>query len=1008
MSRARRFLHSFLTVPTGKRAKRHRGDPLLRAVPVTLLLTLLPAVGATAQEGTGAASGKAVTPESYYEWMSIAGAAISSDGEWVVYTLSPYIGEGELVVRATEGTTEYRVPRGYISRPSASTGFGGYRAPAARITADSKWVVFMIAPSEEEVEEARKAKKKPDDQPKSTLAILDLGSGEVTRIPNVRSVSVPGEGPSVIVYMPEPEKKEEEGEEKKEEEAKKEESDTTKKEESEKATGSTIVLRDLGSGSETTIDNVTSRTFSDDGTLLGYIVSTEDGEGDGVFVRPLSGGEVTTVATGAGRYQSLTFDEEGDEVAFLSDKAEYGAKRDSALYSLYHAKLDGESTMATALVGPGDVGEEMIVSTSGSATFTKDGAGVRFGFGPEPVEPVPADSLQAGAVFDLWHYEDPYLQPAQKLQAQSLRNIWFDAIYWLDEGRWVRLGTESYNAVRLNEDATVGMATTNDPYLVRGMWGDTRTDVYLVDPRTGGATLVRKAMEPSGGPVPRPGRSGQGSAFLSPGGKYVLMYERRHWHSYNVATGETVNLTEHMDVAFWNETDDHPALPGAYGFGAAGWTAGDEHLLLRDRFDIWAFDPTGATPARNVTEGMGRSDSTTFNLMAPSRFDPDAGPYIDPKEPFLLSATNIETKATGIFEDRIEGTNPPVQLVMGDMTISVSAKARDAGRYLVTKQTFRVYPDLWVGSSFDDLTRISNANPQQAGYRWGTAQLVHFTSRTGLPLKAVLYKPDGFDPSKKYPMMVHIYEIMTNGLHRYRSPRASGGSINISTFVSNGYLVLTPDIVYEDGHPGMSSVNAVLPAVEAMIDSGYVNPEAIGIEGYSWGGYESAFIVTKSDLFAAAAPGSPVSNMSSAWGGIRWGSGVNRSMQYERTQSRIGFTPWERPDLYIENSPTFHAQHIRTPILMQHNDDDGAVPWYQGIEYYIALRRMGAEIYFFNYNGSGHGLRRTKNVLDWDRRLWQFFDHHLRGAPKPDWMEHGVPFIHKGRDQAATTKGSRQ
>jgi dipeptidyl aminopeptidase/acylaminoacyl peptidase len=220
---------------------------------------------------------------------------------------------------------------------------------------------------------------------------------------------------------------------------------------------------------------------------------------------------------------------------------------------------------------------------------------------------------------------------------------------------------------------------------------------------------------------------------------------------------------------------------------------------------------------------------------------------------------------------------------------------------------------------------------------------------------------------------------------------SAGTSINPTYYASNGYLVFMPDIVYKVGAPGQSAVKCVLPGVQAVVDRGCVDENAIGIQGHSWGGYQIAYLVTQTTRFKAAAPGALVSNMVSAYDGIRWGTGLPRQFQYERTQSRIGATLWQAPQRFIENSPIFMADRVQTPLLMLHNDQDDAVPWYQGIEFYLALRRLGKECYLFNYNGEFHGLRKKVNQKDYTMRLQQFFDHHLKGAPLPEWMEKGIP-----------------
>jgi len=343
---------------------------------------------------------------------------------------------------------------------------------------------------------------------------------------------------------------------------------------------------------------------------------------------------------------------------------------------------------------------------------------------------------------------------------------------------------------------------------------------------------------------------------------------------------------------------------------------------------------------------------------------------------------------------------------MADRRVGGVQKAKDADVYLFTQSSFEEFPDLWVANGrFDAPTRISDANPQQRGYRWGTDELVSWRSNDGVPLKGILFKPEDFDPTKKYPMVVYIYEQLSQNLNAYVPP---GGRnvINPTVYVSNGYLVFEPDIHYETGYPGPSALKSIVPGVQMLIDSGFVDPNAVGLQGHSWGGYQTAYVITQTSMFRAAMAGAPVANMTSAYGGIRWQTGLARAFQYEHTQSRIGGSIWEYPMRYLENSPLFAADRITTPLLIMSNDDDGAVPWYQGIELFVAMRRLGKEVYLIDYNGEGHNPTKRANQLDIAMRMQQFFDHFLKGAPEPEWMREGIPFLNKGRDQIVSTPTS--
>ncbi|HEX8334277.1 MAG TPA: prolyl oligopeptidase family serine peptidase, partial [Segetibacter sp.] len=327
--------------------------------------------------------------------------------------------------------------------------------------------------------------------------------------------------------------------------------------------------------------------------------------------------------------------------------------------------------------------------------------------------------------------------------------------------------------------------------------------------------------------------------------------------------------------------------------------------------------------------------------------------------------------------------------------------------------TFNNPPDLYTTGAFDTpapatngmnvqnsaaYKKLSSINPQQKDYLWGTAELFKWTAYTGKQTEGILYKPENFDPKKKYPMIVYFYERSNNTLYNYRAPAPSASTVNIPLFVSNGYVVFVPDIWYKTGQPGKSAYDYIVSGTRAVVKKGFVDSTKLGLQGQSWGGYQIAHLVTRTNLYAAAWAGAPVANMTSAYGGIRWGSGMNRQFQYEKTQSRIGATLWERPDLYIENSPLFHLPKVKTPLVIMANDADDAVPWYQGIELFTGLRRLGKPVWLLNYNGEAHNLVERKNRKDISVREMQFFNWLLKGEKPAQWIVGGVPAVMKGRN----------
>lgn len=974
----------------------------LRRLSLALCVTALPLAAQSGQK-------RVLTQADWDHWRSISGATLSNDGKWVAYTLIPQVGDGELIVRSTQGNPEYKVPRGFLGRPNnvpgglrrLGGGIGegesiGPNAPPAQFSADSRFVVVATQLPRAEVERMQAARPTRGARPPNTnragLAILSLADGKVTTIPGVRSSRPsPQISGTWLAYVPEPDSAA----------AADSASRGPGRGGSRRSYGSPLVLRNLATGAEERLLDVLGFVFDDSAKVLAYTVVSRDSSRDGAYLRTLATATTTTLAAGRGNYKGLTLDRSGTQLAFLSDRDEFG--KDKARFTLYYASL--KAGAAQPVVTPSSLPAELRFADSANIAFTRSGNAILFGVAPPTQDSVPADSLVGKAVFDLWHWKDPALQPTQRLNAARDRNRSFQSIYFLATRKLVRLANDSTPSVDVADDARVGLAATRERYRIESMWGDGATDVYAVNPLTGAQKLVRERIS--------------GQAQLSPDAKYMVFYDKGHWFSYSTLTGKTMDLTAPLPgVSFAQETWDTPSIPAAWGI--AGWTKGDKSLLLYDRWDVWELDPSGTRPAVMVTDSLGRAQHVVLRIIQTRRarggpaaggggggggggFFGGGGPQepIDPAEPLLLRAVDDETKASGFYRDRLGAVGQPEKIVMADAAFGQPIKAENADEWVVTRSTFVEFPNLWIGPSLTQLSKISDANPQQKDYNWGTVELVHWISTDGVPLKGLLYKPESFDSTKKYPLIAYFYEDLSQNRHSYIPPNGRN-VINPTHYVSNGYLIFEPDIHYEIGYPGPSAMKSIVPGVQMLLARGYVDPKRLGLQGQSWGGYQTAYMITQTNLFAAAMAGAPVVNMTSAYGGIRWGTGISRAGQYEGGQSRIGGSLWETPMRFIENSPLFWLDKVTTPLFIMSNDNDDAVPWYQGIEFFIAMRRLQKEVYLINYNNDVHNPAGRANQKDIAMRMQQFFDTKLKGAPAPDWMVRGIPYLAKGRDQLGT------
>jgi dipeptidyl aminopeptidase/acylaminoacyl peptidase len=695
-----------------------------------------------------------------------------------------------------------------------------------------------------------------------------------------------------------------------------------------------------------TVKDVQDYTFSKTGNKLLIGMKTA------VLIWDVTAHKADTVSRRTGKL--FAFDEEGKQAAW------YSSTKDSTRKLYYYR--NGEDT--------GKIIVDKDASPDGKIWFSKNGERLFFGTAPTPA---PKDTNIVDfevAKVDIWNYKDDFLQPMQLKNAdkESRRN--YLAVYYPATNKFIQLADKEMESVIPADEGNsmYALGYTDKGERVPMQWtGHTLKTSYLININDGTRKPVKAHLD--------------SASAISPNGKYILWYDlqQKQWFTYENATGITRNITAQIPTAMYEEDDDHPDAAGPYGI--ATWEAADNFVYIYDRYDIWKTDPADGKKPIAITEG--RKDRIRFRYFPLDKEER----YMKPGQALVLETFNDVTKENGLYLNK-------KKVMMGPFSISVPVKAKNADAYIYTKGSYVTSPDLYLNNGL----QLSHINPQQQEYNWGTAELFKWTAYDGKAAEGILYKPEDFDSTKKYPVILYFYEKLTEEMYSYVPPAPTPSRLNISFFVSRGYLVLAPDITYENGHPGKSAYNYVVSGARALAKNSWADSLHMGIQGQSWGGYQVAYLVTQTNLFKAAWAGAPVANMTSAYGGIRWETGMNRQFQYERSQSRIGATLWDKPELYIENSPLFHLPDVNTPITIMSNDADGAVPWYQGIELFTGLRRLGKPVWLLNYNNEAHNLVLRQNRKDIQRREQQFFDHFLKDAPAPEWMETGVPATEKGKN----------
>jgi dienelactone hydrolase len=953
----------------------------------------------------------------YDGWQHIGERMISNDGKWVVYTVDPQQGDNELVIQSSDAKYKKLVVRGYN----------------AVITEDSRYVIFKIKPFYKDTREARIRKIKTDDFLKDSLAIVELGKENIWKTARVKTYKTPEKAYGWVAYHLE--KAIEQSKSKNQattndkkitdslnrvidslnaiirsfpqnkNNARDDDELTSNYEDAEgdepnsaiTETGTDLVLRKLETGEEKIFANALEFYFNKTGQKLLIEVSRNPKDSlskSFVLLYDLQKRITDTLSRRGNDFKNFAMTDDGSQIAYVAER-DATPKELQKFYKLWYYK-DGMDS-ASLLVDKNSPGVKtgMTISENGTVSFSKSGK--RLFFGTAPIEP-PKDTTLVEfehPKVDIWHYNDDYLQTVQNFPARLQNDLKesFLAVYDFNDGAVKQLGSKEIpQIIQTNEgDGDTFIGVTDFGKRIESQWiGNTKKDIYAIDIKTGDKKLVKENLF--------------GQVYPSSTGKYILWYDRKAKNYFAWDGTTTRNITAKIKWPLWNEDAEVPEDPGPYG--VMGWHEGDSAVYVYDKYDIWKVDPNGKLlPINYLNQNSGRKNKIVTRYVS---IDPEKK-YIKNNESILVRQFNDSTKEAGynIFFPAW------VKFKMGYLNnffYSQPLKAKMADVLIYTKENFNKSPDLYVadtiGSSWFDVTdiiafsdnQLSFINPQQKNYNWGTAELFNWKAYNGKEATGIVYKPEDFDPKKKYPMICYFYETLSDNLNTYHAPAPIRSAINIPFFVSRGYIIFLPDIHYGTGHPGKDAYNYVVSGARALVKKGFVDSTNMAIQGHSWGGYQVMEIITMTKLFKAAWAGAPVANMTSAYGGIRWESGVSRQFQYEKSQSRIGATLWQKPQLYIDNSPLFHLDKVTTPLVIMANDADGAVPWYQGIELFTAMRRLGKKIWMFNYNGQGHGLTQRQDMLDYHIRMQQFFDWILKGEKPAKWIIEGIPAVKKGKD----------
>ncbi len=903
---------------------------------------------------TDSNSKKLFTHEDAMKFKSIGSSAVSDNGRWIAYTVNPDRGDGNLYIIPGDDTTKVTIPRG--DRPVFSK--------------DGFWLASVIKPKLLETENA----KTPKDKPKAGMALLRNSTGTIHEFENVNKFEFSNDS-KWLIY------KKNVDENQKSEKMKK------------KVIGSELTFRHLSSGTEIKVDYVTEYLLDSSSIYVFYTVSSPDGKKDGVYKRDMREEFIPETAINTAQnyyYSALAWNDKRNSLAYISTPLRKDGRTDNGTLIIWEKHKPEVTQFA---VTESVIKKGWYIPAKNTTKWTDDGLKLFFGLKPltekdtvdfEDIKMSDStlynvDTILSNSDDLIWHWNDPRISTNQINWWGKNKDRTFAAVYDIEKKTFNQLADEQVSDVIYSGNSNFTIGHDDSPYIRTSTWGGFYTDLYVFDLNTGAKKkLADELVEPG---------------HLSPLGKHVVYFKDKHWYIYDTETAKMTNVTKHIKVPFYDVDNDVPMEAGSYGI--SGWFEDDRYVLINQKYDIFKFYLGDHTSFVNQTGAAGLGHKIIFRIK---NTDPEKKLFRE-RDTVFMHGYSEKNKNTNIYflETHIAGG---INICPGsglkyseEKNYFVTMKPRNAHKIIFTSESFDEFPDLWITDLFmDTVRRITDVNPEMKNFKWGTTESVSWVSPIGDSLDGYLIKPDGFDPKKKYPVLVYYYERFSNQTYRFYQPRINHRPI-YQVYLGEDYLVFVPDVKYRNGRPGTDALESIQSGLKMLIVRGIADPAKLCIQGHSWAGYQTAYIVTKTDMFAAAAAGAPVGNMTSAYSQIRTESGLARQFQYEKYQSRIGGNLWDSLDSYLRNSPVMQVPGAKTPLLILHGDNDEAVPFEQGVELYLAYRRLSKNCVLIEYKNEPHHPRKYENKLDWAIKMKEWYDHYVLGKPAAKWITEGRVYM---------------
>lgn len=899
---------------------------------------------------------KVIDHTAYPLWKRIGEVQLSPDGKYAAYTIRPMQGDGYLYVVQTETGKIDSIPRGIDAVFSGKSAF----------------IAFRIQAGYDTLRKVELAKIPKDKWPKDSLGIYFYERDSLVKFPKLKEFKLAVES-DLLVFSSQTNEWPTDYLSKKE---KRKELKKITKNGPWKSDGKLVTIWQPGT-TKVCHKNITGFEVSKNGQGA-VLLEQQKFKKDSIrlIVFQAEKKEIWKSPRRFTEVNGVSFSENNFKITGL-----YAT--DTSEFKRWNLWLWNNNTLTLAIDTTQRFETKRTLSAQFKPRFHQMDNAILFGVWDKLEKPAKDTLLESEKYkLDIWHWQDKRLQPQQLVELKRDLAQVNQYTYNLSTGATTQLGRDSLSMyIDPTSKEQYVLASCDEQYQFETWKSPRPSNYYRLSLATGELVPLRNTT--------------YFETSLSPSGNYFAYWDEQKnaYFITDLLTSTSNCVTCGVKANFLADGNGTPEMTSTLGI--IGWTTDEKGLLLQAEKDIIAID-VKTSKAINFLRQIQAANDTNYRYTL-THLTRDSL-YLN-AENCLLTQTHVKTRYSTVY--RLSGDLfAPKGIVLDAAAMEfLSLKRAKTGTSLIyQKQSNAAYPDAYVLSGNNNLRKISTTNPQQGLYNWSTVEQINWTSYKGIPLEGLIYKPENYDSTKSYPLLVYYYELHSDDIHTHYAPRPTASVIHPTEYASAGYFVFIPDIRYQIGHPANGAYDCIMSGTDAVLKKyPAINEKKMGLQGQSWGGYQTAQLITMTDRYAAAMAGAPVGNMISAYGGIRWGSGMSRQFQYEHTQSRIGKTIWEAPELYIENSPVFHLTTVKTPLLIMHNDQDGAVPWYQGIEIYTGLRRLQKPVWLLNYNGDDHNLMKIPNRIDLSIRMRQFFDYYLQDKPQPLWLSTGIPALQKGK-----------